>query len=217
MLRIFVAFVLAFSVGPVALAGEATQPPPLRLATGESGGPYHRLATALADSLAKGTRPLAVEALTSTGSYANADLLRDGGAELALLQSDVAYAEYLRDQPFFALAALGSEPIHLLVLRELGAADSSDLSRIIDRPVRVAIGAKGSGTTANALAVLAELEPPPHGFVQRQMSTEEAVRELAARRVDAAFLTASAPAPQLTAAPPELRLAEVADLIDLDT
>ena len=152
-----------------------------------------------------------VEVLTTEGSYDNAELLRNGGADLALLQSDVAYLEHYNRRPFLALASVHTEPIHVIAFRGLELRRVSDLLLRQERFV-VAVGAPGSGSNAHALAVLDELGLPPHRLATVNESVDEAARGLRNREIDLAFVTIAVPSQAVR----ELAEERIISLLDID-
>jgi TRAP transporter TAXI family solute receptor len=166
----------------------------LVFAAGRARGNYNALATAMAAELDKRGRRMEVR--ETGGSYDNAELLRDGKADLGLLQSDVAYLEHYNQRPFLALAPVYTEPIHVIAYRGLDLRRISDLIPHKDSqgpPLVVAVGAPGSGSSAHALAVLDELGLPPGRIQTVAQSADEAAWGLKNRTVDLAFLTSAVP------------------------
>jgi len=121
----------------------------IRIAAGKKDGLYEQFAETLADRLRERTkRPVRV--IETVGSEANVVLLRDGGAELALIQTDS-----LTPEGVVGIAPLFPEPLHFLVRK------GRKILSIADLPGRrVALGLKGSGMRQNALAVLAHYGIP---------------------------------------------------------
>ncbi len=119
-------------------------PPEVRIAAGQPDGLYHTFARAYAERLQKRIgRP--VQVIETAGSAANVGLLRDGGAELALIQTTS-----LNPDGVAGVAPLFPEPLHLLARRGRGIASPADLAGR-----RVALGLEGSSIRQNSRAVLA--------------------------------------------------------------
>jgi TRAP transporter TAXI family solute receptor len=129
----------------------------------------------------------------------NAQLLARGEADYAIIQADVAAAAvagddlFARGGPLATLRAVGAlfpEAVHLVVLANSPIRDVGQL-----RGHRVAIGAPGSGTRFDALAVLES-----HGVrvadlaEARGDATNAALERLTRGQVHAVFLTTLAPA-----------------------
>jgi TRAP transporter TAXI family solute receptor len=116
------------------------------IATGGEGGTYRALGDALARIL-KGTDVVrSVEILSTGGSVENMNLVEDGGADLAFVQSDTPLATDAR-----LIASLYNEILHILVSRH----DAPEIQTIHDlRGKRVSLGPHGSGTRQLSMRVL---------------------------------------------------------------
>lgn len=121
-----------------------TLPPEFRIAAGKHDGLYYTFAQEFATRLeARTGRPARV--IETAGSAENMDLLRGGGAELALFQTTS-----LSSEGIVGLAPLFPEPLHLIVRRGAKIASPADLAGH-----RVALGLEGSSIRQNAHTVLA--------------------------------------------------------------
>jgi len=129
-----------------------TLPPEIRIAAGKQDGLYHTFALDFAKRLqARTGRPVRV--IETSGSAENGDLLRGGGAELALIQTTS-----LTSDGVVGLAPLFPEPLHLIVRRGVNIASPADL-----KGHRVALGLEGSSMRMNAHTVLAHYGIPQDG------------------------------------------------------
>jgi TRAP transporter TAXI family solute receptor len=118
-------------------------PPEIRVAAGQPGGVYHAFARDFARRLQDRTgRPVRV--VETAGSEANLALLRDGGADLALIQTTS-----LTPQGVVGVAPLYPELLHFLVPRGSGIRSPADL-----KGKRVVLGLPGSGIRQNANTLL---------------------------------------------------------------
>lgn len=118
----------------------------LRLAAGERGGFYLEFAQLLATQLATVEPDLSAEVVSTGGSVANLELVRDGRADLGLALADVATS-----------AAAGAEPFERAVpLRAVGRVYENYMQLVVpvDSPIRtvrdlsgarISLGANGSG------------------------------------------------------------------------
>ena len=129
----------------------------LILAGGQEGGEYADVARIIAGDLAG--RDVPASEVTTSGSVENARLLHGRLAEVALIQNDVAgmaahgSGPFAADGPMAELRALGSlfpEPIQVVVKADSPLASIADL-----KGKRVDLASAGSGTRANAEALLA--------------------------------------------------------------
>jgi TRAP transporter TAXI family solute receptor len=124
-------------------------PPEIRIAAGQHDGLYHKLAHALAEHLrARCGRPVRV--IETAGTEANVQLLREGGAELALIQTVSPTPEGLA-----GIAPLFPEPLHFLV-RKVKDEDKGKRIRALKdlEGKRVALGLKGSGMRQTSRTLL---------------------------------------------------------------
>jgi hypothetical protein len=192
-----------------AWAAEPEQGAALVFAAGPARGNYNALAAAMAAAVPESGCELRIR--ETEGSYENASLLRDGEADIALLQSDVAYLEHYNRRPFLALASVYTEPIHVIAYRGL------DLRRISDLlpekgPLVVAVGAPGSGSSAHALAILDEMDLRPGQVEFVQQSIDAAAGGLRDREVDLAFVTTAVPSQAVQGLADE----RIISLLDID-
>jgi TRAP transporter TAXI family solute receptor len=165
-------------------------PPPSRLtiAAGGTSGAYHAFAQRYKAALARSD--IELEVLETAGSVENLALLRDGKADVALLQGGVLEAE--AEPALSSLGALFYEPLWLFYR------DWQTRDRLLDfAGLRVAIGPDGSGGRA-LLARLFAANGLDAGRVQfSDLGGEAAVEALLADEVDAYGLVAAAEAPSV--------------------
>lgn len=184
----------------------------LVIASGSTGGNYKLVAEELQRRTDDWCPGCEVEVLTTAGSYDNTALLRDGTADLALLQSDVAYLEYFEDRPFVVLAGLYPEPIHIVVRREL---ELTYLSELATEPgtFRVSLGARGSGTASHALTCIESLDLPEGKLELQWLDRKASLERLVARDLDVAFITSAVPVKPLQT----LSANNVVSLLEIDS
>ena len=194
------ALVCIFSTASVVLAAEQVF---LIIATGGTGGTYYPLGGAFAEIWNNNVKSVQVNATVQAtgGSVANTNLLKTDQVEVAIIQNDVSfYAKegiVLFDSKFPELrgvASLFSEAIQLVTDA------SSQVSKVADlRGKRVAIGAIGSGTEANARQVLKAAGLDADKDIDaKYLSFNEAVTAMKDRQIDAAILLAGIPTAALT-------------------
>ncbi|MCS7240622.1 MAG: TAXI family TRAP transporter solute-binding subunit [Candidatus Bipolaricaulota bacterium] len=175
----------------------------LSLATGGVGGVYYPLGGAMAKIWMEKIPGLIVTAEATGASVMNARLVHRGEAQLALIQNDIAYYAFEGTEMFEADKALGKlrgmavlypEVIQIVTLKETGIKTIADL-----KGKRVAVGAPGSGTEANARQIL-ELygfyDPVAKRYTDitpEFLAFAPAAAALKDGKVDAAFLTAGIP------------------------
>ena len=164
------------------------------MVSGGQAGVYYPTAGATARLAQKADPNLRLDVQTSGGSVANARLLHNGDAHFALIQNDIAAYARAGDKMFVddgtmpeirGVAALYPEHIQIVAR---AAADIESISDLAGK--RVAIGAIGSGTEANALQILEAhgLSEDDLGQVQR-LKAGESRDYLQDGRIDAAFFT----------------------------
>jgi uncharacterized protein len=194
--RLFAASLVALCLAiPAAATGHAQQA--ISLATGGVAGVYFPLGGAMAEAWTAEVADVTVTAESTGASVVNVRLIEGGEAELALVQNDIAFYAYnaeemfADDQPLqqnLGMAMLYPEVIQIVTLAGTGIATVDDLAG-----QRVAVGAPGSGTEANARQIL-----EVHGISYEDIDEQflpfgEAVDALRDGRIDAAFLTAGIP------------------------
>lgn len=187
LMLILAALVLAQVVPPPELGPES-----IVFATGREDGNYYALAQALVHRSSAWCPECTIELKVTGGSYDNARLLRDGKADLALIQSDVAYLEYFEGRPYEAIAAPYLEPVHIVVRRELGLTQLSELLGS-SRQLRAVIGPTGSGSASHALTILHELEAEGATFEVLRGPLSTGFSLLQDREADLAFVTSAVP------------------------
>src|SRR5690606_37213555 len=126
------------------------------IAGGPQGGEYAAFTRALADI--KRPDPFRLTPLATAGGRANIDLLRQGGAVLALAQGDTVWqasagqGPFASDGPFAGLRALGSlypELVHVVVR---AGETWPDVRALKGR--KIALGPEGSAVRSTLLRVL---------------------------------------------------------------
>jgi TRAP transporter TAXI family solute receptor len=167
-------------------------------AMGPPGGEYARVIEAIVAGIAKASRQVRLRTLETEGSVENAVLLGRGDVQYGLIQSDVAALAAAGEGPFVHggpianLAALGSlypEPVHVVVPAKSSIRTVNDL-----RGKRVDLGAAGSGTRLNALAVLQAYGIALKDLGEaRDQGPQAAMQRLQSGQIDAFFTTIGAP------------------------
>jgi hypothetical protein len=168
----------------------------VNLATGGTAGVYYPLGGAMAEIFNKNIPGMNASAQSTGASVANINLLKDGKVELALVQNDIAYyaatgTEMFKDKKvpvIQGIASLYNETIQIVTIEGKGIKTVADL-----KGKRVAVGALGSGTEANARQIM-EIFGVTYADIKPQyLSFGEAANGLKDGNIDAAFVTAGAP------------------------
>ncbi|HSR41212.1 MAG TPA: TAXI family TRAP transporter solute-binding subunit, partial [Longimicrobiales bacterium] len=184
-----VAAALATLAGPPQAASDT-----LVLNTGSPTGSYQAVGSALERILEAATPPIAVEPRNSSGSVENVVALSRGDADLAIVQSDVAFRAVRGEEPFEGRgmadlrAIMGLHPEEVLVIarRGLGVAAAPSI-----RPgSRILVGEDGSGTLLNARNVLAAMGLGMELVDTLMRAPRENLHLLATDSLDYLFLTA---------------------------
>ena len=168
----------------------------VNLATGGTAGVYYPLGGAMAEIFNKNIPGMNASAQSTGASVANINLIKDGKVELALVQNDIAYyaangTEMFKDKKvpvIQGIASLYNETIQIVTLEGKGIKTVADL-----KGKRVAVGALGSGTEANARQIM-EIFGITYADIKPQyLSFGEAANGLKDGNIDVAFVTAGAP------------------------
>lgn len=167
----------------------------LSILTGGTQGTYYPLGGTFANLITEETG-IKTTAESSQASAANMTALKDGDAEIAFVQTDVAF--YAKEGTFMfedgavenisAIGALYPETIQIVTLADTGITSVEDL-----KGKKVSVGAPGSGTYANAEQIL-EI----HGMTMDDIDAQaldfgESQESLQAGQIDAAFITSGTP------------------------
>ncbi|MDS9470402.1 TAXI family TRAP transporter solute-binding subunit [Sporosarcina pasteurii] len=167
----------------------------LSILTGGAQGTYYPLGGSFADFISKETG-IKTDAEVSQASAANMIDLKEGAAEIAFVQTDIAYYAangelMFEDEVIDEVSAIGSlypETVQLVTLEKSGIKSFEDL-----KGKKVSVGAIGSGTEANAKQLL-EI----HGLTMDDIDAQnldfgESQESIQSGQIDAAFVTAGTP------------------------
>lgn len=168
----------------------------INIATGGTAGVYYPLGGAIAEILNKNVPGVNATAQSTGASVANINALKDGSAQVAFVQNDITYyaangTEMFKDKKvdgLKALATLYPETIQIVTLDKTGIKDIAGL-----KGKRVAVGAAGSGTEANARQILEAYGITYKDIKAQYLSFAEAANNLKDGNIDAAFVTAGFP------------------------
>lgn len=168
----------------------------INIATGGTAGTYFPLGGAIADILNKNIPGANASAQSTGASVANINLLNQGKVDIAFVQNDIAYyavngVEMFKDKKVpgvKGIATLYPETIQIVTLEKSGI---TSLDKIKGK--RVAVGAAGSGTEANARQILEAYGIKYSDITVQYLSFGEASSALKDGNVDVAFVTAGHP------------------------
>ncbi|AGX03510.1 MULTISPECIES: TAXI family TRAP transporter solute-binding subunit [Bacillaceae] len=175
--------------------GGSEKPKFLSIVTGGTGGTYFPLGGAFADIISDETG-IQANAETSGASAENMNTLKDGNAEIAFSQTDIA--SYAKDGKLMfegsavdnvsAIGTLYPETIQIVTTAKSGIKSVEDL-----KGKKVSVGAPGSGTNPNAEQIL-EVHGMTFDDIDKQdLSFDESTAGIQDGTIDAAFVTAGTP------------------------
>lgn len=167
----------------------------LSLLTGGTQGTYYPLGGSFAEYIGEETG-IKTTAEVSQASAANMTALKDGDANIAFVQTDIAYyaskGEMMFDgEKIDEVSAVGSlypETIQLVTLKKNNITTYEDL-----KGKSISIGAPGSGTAANAEQLLEIHGLTLDDIKPQNLDFGESQESLQAGQIDAAFITAGTP------------------------
>ena len=168
----------------------------INIASGGTAGTYYPLAGGMADIWNKNIPGVNATAQSTGASVANINLLRDGEADVIMVQNDIAYYSAFGTEMFEGdkyadlrgLCILYPETIQIVTIEGKGIETVADL-----KGKRVAVGAAGSGTEANARQILEAAGITYDDITVQYLSFAEAANNLKDGNVDVAFVTAGHP------------------------
>lgn len=187
----------------------------LQIGAGGTAGTYYPLAGALAEIWKKNIDNVSASAESTGASVANINLLKDEKADVIFVQNDIAYYAFNGVELFEGkayedirgLACLYPETIQIISLKDNNIKTINDL-----KGKKVAVGAAGSGTEANARQILEMAGITYDDIDEQYLSFGEAANNLKDGNVDAAFITAGFP----TAAVLDIAAQHEIQLVSLD-
>lgn len=185
----------------------------LRFLTGGESGTYYAYGTVLAQ-YATNNADVQVNALSSEGSKANIEGLRNGETEIAFCQTDVATYAYDGTslfegdpyQDFSVVSALYQEEVQIVTC-------DPNIKSVEDlRGKTVSIGAANSGVYFNAIDILGAYDITENDIEAVYQNFADSADSLKNNKIDAAFITAGAP----TTAISDLTTSKQAYLVSMD-
>lgn len=174
----------------------------INIATATSGGTFYPAGIAIAKLISDET-DLRASAMSSAGSVENVSLLRNGEANMAFVQIDVAQNAIAGRNQFEGnkfdgmamLTPLFSSADHILVAKDSGIETLADL-----KGKRIAAGRPGSGTLLSTEAVLKSVGLTLDDVQVEYLGQSEAIGALQNGVIDATLVSAGIPATSVTEA-----------------
>lgn len=191
---------MVMALGLTACGAAETEAEKMTLVTGGTSGTYYAVGGAMQTIL---NEKLALSELfvESTGaSKANVNLITDGEADMAILQSDVVsyahtgtntFAETGVEDSALWVAGLYNETVQIIATKDI-----TDISQLKGKTV--CMGDVGSGTRVNAEQVLAAYGMTADDVNAVSGSFQDGVDGIKDGKVDAAFTVAGAPTTAIT-------------------
>jgi TRAP transporter TAXI family solute receptor len=168
----------------------------INIGTGGTAGNYYPLGGAIAEILNSKVTGINATAVSTGGSVANINMLKDNSIQIGFIQNDVAYYAY-NGIEFFAnskytemkaLCSLYPETIQVITLKSKNIKTLADL-----KGKRVAVGAAGSGVEVNARQILTAVGLTYKDITVQYLSFAEAANGYRDGTCDVTFLTAGLP------------------------
>jgi TRAP transporter TAXI family solute receptor len=172
----------------------------LNIATGGTAGTYFPLGGGMAEIWNKNIPGMNATAESTGASVANVNMLRDGKVEVVFVQNDIAYYAANGTEIFEGtnnsgkypglkgLCTLYPETVQIITFANKGIDTIADL-----KGKKIAVGAAGSGTEANARQILEAAGLTYNDIKPQYLSFAEAAQNLKDGNIDAAFITAGHP------------------------
>lgn len=177
-------------------AASGDMPDFLSMLTGGTSGTYYPLGGAIAKIITDETG-IQTDAISSNASADNIIALRDGEAEIAFTQTDVAAYAVEGSNVFedegavdnvLAIGSLYPETVQIVTTEKSGIKTVGDL-----KDKKVSVGAPGSGTYVNAEQILEVYGLSMDDINEQHLDFGESVGGLKDGNIDAAFITAGTP------------------------
>jgi uncharacterized protein len=167
----------------------------MSIVTGGTGGTYYPLGGSMANII-KDATGIETNAEVSGASAENMTTLKDGNAEIAFTQTDIA--SYAKEGKLMfegnvvdnvkAIGTLYPETVQIVTTTKSGIKSVEDL-----RGKKVSVGAPGSGTFANAEQILEVHGITMEDIDAKHLSFDESTAGIQDGSIDAAFVTAGTP------------------------
>ena len=181
---------------------KAADPARISFASGGTSGTYYPIAGAISTLWTDKVEGLTVDVQSTGASAENLNLIKNGEAEVALVQNDVMYYAYTatesfagvdKNESFATLGTVYPEVVQLVVAGDSGIETLADL-----KGKAVSIGDVGSGVESNAKQILAAAGIGLDEITVRNLGFGESANGIKDKTLDAAFVTAGTPTTAVT-------------------
>ncbi|MBF0500567.1 MAG: TAXI family TRAP transporter solute-binding subunit [Candidatus Riflebacteria bacterium] len=171
----------------------------LTIATGSRSGLYFPVGEAIARILTETFKDVQIQVLETDGSRQNISLMKEGKANLAIIQNDIAYYAVSGENMFnhqkvdgiTGIATLFPEIVQIIVRHADGVTSLDAL-----KGKKVAVDLENSGTFYNAQQLLTHAKLWD-GIHPMNMAPSQAMAALEDKTIDAFFFTSGLPNPNL--------------------
>ena len=169
------------------------------LATGSKSGVYYPIGSALNKILQTQHPNHSLKVVETAGSIENIEMIKNGQADLALVQNDIAHYASQGEAMFkdkkvenlYGIATLFPEVVQIIVRKETGITQLTDLSE-----KKIAVGSKDSGTYYNAKQILTVAGVWEKIDLQ-YIGVTEAMETLQEGKIDGFIFTSGMPNPSI--------------------
>jgi len=203
----------AFAAMAAVAAAPAVAQEQLSIATGGTGGVYYPMGGGLAELINAHVEGYSATAEVTGASVENMGLIATGDADIAFALADTVAQAYSGTARFEGqqldmvrgLASVYANMVHIVARADSGIASLDDL-----RGKRVSVGAPGSGTEVNAVAILEANGITYDDIEEQRLNFNETADALANGDIDAGFWSVGAPTSSI------LNLATTNDIVILE-
>jgi TRAP transporter TAXI family solute receptor len=203
----------AVAATAILAAGPALSQEQLSIATGGTGGVYYPMGGGLAEIINNHVEGYSATAEVTGASVENMGLIATGDADLAFALADTVQQAYQGTARFEGqqlpmirgLASVYANMVQIVALESSGITSLEDL-----RGKRVSVGAPGSGTEVNAMAILEANGITYDDIDEQRLNFNETADALANGDIDAGFWSVGAPTSSI------LNLATTNDIVILE-
>jgi TRAP transporter TAXI family solute receptor len=196
-LTIALALACGLAAASTALAQDKKQ---MSIATGTTGAVYYPLGGAMANILSKKLPGWAVTAEATAGAVANLHMIRDGKAELALVQADSSY-DALKGQDKFVgkpvahrtLAIVYPNLVHIVTMEGTGIEKAADI-----KGKRISTGAPVSASEVMAARVMEAVGITNNDIKRERLAPAESTAAMKDGKLDGYFFNGGPPVAAIT-------------------
>lgn len=191
---------VGMAVAATATFAAAQEKKQLSIATGTTGGVYYPLGGAMANILSKNVPGWSVTAEATAGAVANLHNIRDGKAEIALVQADTSYdaakgLEKFKDKPVphRVLSFVYPNLVHIVTMEGTGINSVADM-----KGKRISTGAPVSATEVLAQRLLEAAGLGFSDLKRERLAPAESTNAMKDGKLDGYFFAGGPPVAAIT-------------------